>query len=626
MSSESIRKAIEQMKKYKHPRLTTCFHSLRVQLILVFTLISVIVITMSYYIGYAYSINILKKYNEKYMLDQFSQSAYNIQNVMAEVDRLSMLFVLDGNVQDFLQQNYGSTKFEVVQNQKNILNLITKYIENYSYLDSVYLLTDNGGKLGCSETRSVTGQNGKNDAVYRSDLFVQAKAENPRFFWGGGNTTLFFNPDSDSNEDKHLITAAKLVKPNYEPNLSATLVVNIDESYLQSLYSSMDFSNQFTYIIDSKGKIISSENTEKIGTSSSTITRANLKSDYGSITTQNGLQVVYYKIGSTGWYLVCEIPLSSFNKDVFGLQKNMVTLFCASILIIFVITYLLLKKVINPLYFLAEKMSEIGDGNLGITIPKIPKNELGIVIKRFNEMSLNIKELITKNKEMQEEKRRLEVESLQTQINPHFIYNTLNMIRWMGAMINAPNIVNSVIALGNLLRPTFNSADPTCSIGAEIEYLRNYLKIVNLRFGDMISFSLKIPEELKSCQIPRFILQPIIENVVSHAVGGKNHADIGLTIQDEGSDLTILISDNGVGIPRRELDEINHRLDCAAAGPFPKNSGIGLFNVARRIYLNFGKNYGLHIESTEGVGTRVTVRIPAVQSGDAWQPPSITST
>jgi sensor histidine kinase YesM len=261
---------------------------------------------------------------------------------------------------------------------------------------------------------------------------------------------------------------------------------------------------------------------------------------------------------------------------------------------------------------LAGKMQDVGSGKLGVTLPRVPKNELGVVIRRFNEMSVNIADLVQRNGEILEEKRKLEIEALQAHINPHFIYNTLNMIKWMAVMTKSKNIVDSIVSLGNLLRPAFKSMDPMCTLSEEIDYIENYLRIMNWRFGNGITLEINVPGGLLCCRTPRFILQPVVENSVVHGLRlPENRIDIRIRATGQGGVLDIVISDTGTGIPGDMLAGIRDRLNGGAGYRGSHDDGsIGLYNVNRRIKLYFGVEYGLQLESRVGEGTDVTIRLP----------------
>jgi Predicted signal transduction protein with a C-terminal ATPase domain len=327
-------------------------------------------------------------------------------------------------------------------------------------------------------------------------------------------------------------------------------------------------------------------------------------------------QLVYYRLGQTGWILVSEIPLNELSNDVLSLQKIVFLMFSISLMAILLITPVWIRKLMQPLNELSKAMKAVSGGGLGMTVSKMPKNELGIVIRQFNKMSSSILNLVEENKSIEEEKRRLEIETLQSQINPHFLYNTLNTIKWMAMMMNAENIVGSLTALGNLLRPIFANNSINCTIGEEIEYVENYIKIMNFRFGEGVKVTFDIPELLLPCQILRFTLQPIVENAFSHGMKKQNYIGvIKISGYDQGEQILLEVADNGEGISKEVLDQIKDSL-LHLNPEMHKNSGsmsIGLSNVNRRIKLHFGESYGISIDSNMNDGTKVSIKLPKVQ-------------
>lgn len=592
------------------------FRSLRAQLILFYTIISFIVISVGYYFSYTYSMDLIKRYNEKFLIEQFHQFEYNIKSAMNEVDKLSILFIMDSNVQGFLEKNYGNEEISAVENHKSILDRITSFTNNYKYINSIYLLTDNGREIGGSSSRSVIKTSKDNNALFLSEIVKNALKTTPKFYWSGGKDTSFFNPGVKFDQQEFLLSASRLIKPNYQPKTSATLIFNVNERYLASLYANTNIQNGYIYIVNEQGIIISSADGKNIGKASSVDEYIRGNKTYGTFTSLNAgkqIQIVYYKLSDMNWLLVREIPYKLLEVDVVALQRTVLIIFIASMLLIFLISFFSLKKMIRPLNALASKMYDMGSGKLGITFSKIPKNEFGIVIKRFNDMSVNIKELVDKNTKMQEEKQRLEIEALQYQINPHFIYNTLSTIKWMAAMINARNIVDSINALGNIIQPVFRSVDSMCTVKEETEYIYNYLKIMNIRFGNLINFEINIPESVIDCRIPRFILQPVIENSVAHGMVDDNLLNIVISVSEVSGLLNISVSDDGLGISVEGLAVINEMLELSKKHEKADNLKIGLYNVSRRICLNFGSEYGIKLESEKGRGTVVYISIPAMR-------------
>ncbi|MGO4275700.1 sensor histidine kinase, partial [Paenibacillus sp. TAF58] len=255
---------------------------------------------------------------------------------------------------------------------------------------------------------------------------------------------------------------------------------------------------------------------------------------------------------------------------------------------------------------LVHAMWQMENGNLGIMLDETPSTELGIIGRRFNKMSLSIEELMEKNKIIEEDKRKLGLEALQSQINPHFLYNALNTIKWVAMLRKEMGIVDSITTLGNMLRSIYKERSLTVTLQVEVDYIENYLKIMNARYGEGVQVSLSIPGELLHCQIIRFILQPIVENAFIHGMYSKNYkGKIAITASGSEEDVFISVSDNGAGI---EADKLTAIQACMKSGnsayDLSPGESIGLVNVNRRLLMQYGEGYGLAITGNPGEGTR----------------------
>ena len=597
-------------------------HSLRVQLILYFTIFSLVVLAAGAYMNYRYTWDIFQRNNERVLLQQFRQADNNINIVIGDVDRLSKIFITDDDIQQFLLDNYNEQDFSFYELKESIFSRIDDFTSGYSnykpysYINSIYIYTENKGCIGGNETHSVTYTDPADTAVFFASPFYKTMRDSfPKIVLAGGITEQFYRNYKTGNQP-HIISIAREIKPVAQPDRSASLIFNVDERYIASIYAgTRDESAGTLSILDLSGKVVSSSDGSNVGAVNPVIGRIEPGSQSGSFSMEGGgvpTQVVYSRLSNTDWYLVGEMPLSFLTRDMMILERVTLFVFLGSILVIFLVSYFWLKKIMRPLNVLARMMGDMGRGELGLTFPKIPKNEFGIVITRFNEMSLGIKDLVRKQEEAQREKRELEIEALQTQINPHFLYNTLNMIKWMAAIIKARNIVDCIVALGNILEPALQRSDTLFTLREEIDYLENYIKIVNWRFDNGVRFKFTVEENLLSCKAPRFILQPIIENSISHGMTGQT-GDILISIDafEQDGDLNIAVSDTGVGIMPEKLKEIRDMLAVDGAGTGRGTGGrIGIYNVHRRVRLNYGPGYGITIESEKEKGTKVCIRIP----------------
>ncbi|MFC4596695.1 sensor histidine kinase [Cohnella hongkongensis] len=264
--------------------------------------------------------------------------------------------------------------------------------------------------------------------------------------------------------------------------------------------------------------------------------------------------------------------------------------------------YKLSKYVSRPIFELAHAMKRISMGDLSVRIDSRRVDEFGIVASGFNAMATQIKDLIASAKDEQRRLRVAEMKALQAQLNPHFIYNTLDLIKWNAKMNRTKEISGIVVQLARLLRGMIHVEDEVTTLGSEMELIKHYLYIQRIRFADRLHVNVGIDDDAMDAEIPRLLLHPLVENAVVHGFENQiGNVDLSIVCRRRGDELEVEIKDNGIGMNEETL---------AAIRGWTHQGGIGISNVHNRIRLYYGEAYGLDIESESGVGTRVALRIP----------------
>lgn len=613
----------------KHIRLS--FNNLRFQLVLCYFVVSILALSAGAFLICHYTAKTFTENNAKHTLQEFKQSENNIENILNEVDRLSSMFMQSSEVQQMLQATPKNSDYEMIQMQNGVIDRITEITQNYDFVDSVYLFTDGGKVVGSSYRNTyIDSMPGNKDEFQKSDLHRNALAAFPKQVLGSCIPERLFNPNLPAERgNTRVIPTARVVRSFLQPARSGTLVFNIDEKYLASFYNGgTGLNNGSLFIMDRSGAVVSSQSEKLLGEKSPLRNRLTLTKSYESLTMDENdvsMQVVYYQIKNTDWFLVDQIPLQELQADSIRIRRIIVVISVIGLFVILLVSALWVQKMTKPLDVLSRKMSDVSSGKLGVTLQRIPKNEIGSLIQSFNAMSVSIKDLVLQNQRMQEEKMKLEIDALQAQINPHFIYNTLNMIKWMATMIRATNIEKSIVALGNLLEPAFREKGQMWVLGEELRYLENYMKIMNWRFGNTLSFQLSVPESLSSLYIPKFILQPIVENSVVHGLQDQTKINVCVKTALTDGSLMIEVSDNGSGIQSEKQADLNRCFQSSVKSLADAGrETVGLLNVNRRIKLNFGDAYGLEIRSAQPQGTVTKVTLPYLLSagGNSQEPDS----
>lgn len=282
----------------------------------------------------------------------------------------------------------------------------------------------------------------------------------------------------------------------------------------------------------------------------------------------------------------------------------------------------LTRVITRPVEALQQRIAAIGRGDFTVDHTLEWDNELGDIGRGINQLAADVGELMAHRIEDERKKQELEYQMLQNEVNPHFIYNTLNSIRWMATLQHAPGIEEMVTAFARLTKSISKGTEKLVSLRYELSLLQDYFTIQKYRYGGDIEIEMEeIADErlYTDCLIPRFTLQPIVENSIFHGLepkGGHGTIQLSVCTDADGHAILIHITDDGVGMPP---ETAVHLLD-APESEQKKNAQfrhVGLWNVQRRIQYSFGTDYGLTIESEPNVGTEVTIRLPDQKKGGA---------
>ena len=553
------------------------------------TVIPFIVLSIMFYS------NTLKNIREEIALENsyiFDNSVNIIDRTLMEVDTLSSSLASNESTQLYTINNVSTDSFKTISRLAKTLPII------YRYIDSIYIYSE--------PTDTVIMDN---NSIPLSDLSDTDWISAYHAVTSPKGTII---PRSKNNVYPQLIT---IIKPIYVADeKKGAIIMNINA---QSIYNSMLYQQykdgRLFFLINADNKIIiSSElsyfNTypDNIGLNTLTI-ESNPKNSVYEINDKNYV-VLSGDSAISDYKYISAYPLELYKHKLSTMKLQIIGILLLLMIIIFILAYVASVRSYSPLN---EIISFLDNSQPPAdSIEEEDKNELMYII---NSIQTHINDK-TKMAEILEERMKLlrksQYDMLQTQINPHFLYNTLETINWMAYnMSNSENPVSkSLINLASFFRNTLTSGY-FVSIENEIKYTKEYVNILALRYGDLFDIEWDIDESILSYTIIKICLQPIIENAVYHGIKQKN--DKGL-IKIKGlcddNNIILIVSDDGIGIEKDALDELNKTLPETSFTN--EKSHIGLSNVNQRIKIIFGDSYGIHVESTVGVGTDVYVTIP----------------
>ncbi len=501
----------------------------------------------------------------------------------------------DSRVQEFLMNNKLTSK-NYNKDTNDAYSSIRYLLDSNSYIDYIALVKFNGPEL------VYVGEVWTNSDFRTQTLEDYKNAIGTQF----GNCKIsmkrkVFYPD------QYVLNIYQPISDKYDSNLNTGfLVIGIGEKNIKEFYSNLDKELQIqTYLADKDGIVISDTNKYSIGKES--LYKDVLKGKSGQQKVGNKM-VVYQKLSNWDWYMVGEIPMESLLKDTNTVIFFIILWVLGSGLLISIACYKLSKNLYKPMETIVKKMNEVSKGNLEVRMEKEYKgNDFKQLASGFNIMIEEINILMFRIKKEQTEIKQIELNRLQSQIKPHFLYNTLECIHWQALSDGNKDVSRMVKALANYYRLCLSKGKDIIPLSQELANINNYLIIQNMRYSDIVQCQLNIDERFSNVLIPKMTLQPLIENSIYHGIRVKDgyKGKIFITIEEVNNKIVISVADTGMGMEQEQIDQINNSISV-----FDEKTGYGLRNVHKRIEILFGSGYGLYYRKNKFDGTTVDILLP----------------
>lgn len=548
---------------------------------------------------YTQSLHILKENKVSDTIDSCSKIKQNVEFFLREIENTVTLLSSNEIVQNELRKASESSNENQYVIQNEVYTLLSNAISVQEYLKDVYIISNNGN-------------------FYSSNLRIQKSALIDKLKRGGLQDISILDNDKKNlasyyfTSDSDTIFYVKRIDKFSSDNKLGIIIVELNYNYLREILtiSSIPSKNK-VIIINSEGKIVFNypsystfddvidENPELL-----TIQKAQLN----RLVFGNDSIIVSDTIAYSGWKLINIISTDKIYSDVSSLKKVAIYISLFFIILSLIIALILSSSFTRPILELNKKIKLVEKGDLTTRIDVKREDELGQLCSSFNNMTIKLGDLIDKQLYEQKQKSELEFQILQAQINPHFLYNTLDTVKWMAIIQNVPNIGDALTSLINLLKFNISRNTINVTLNEEIQSVENYINLQKYKYGDIFSVNYNIQENTVNCVVLRFILQPLVENAIFHAFeSGKRNGVIKIKSKIKENMLIIVVVDNGVGIDKRDLVNLTHSRNQKR-----KFSNIGLKNINDRIKLYFGEKYGMSISSKLNYGTKVTITLPVI--------------
>ena len=590
----------------KHVKSKLSLKSQMMTYLILVALIPTLVISAYYYYN---SVNVVKRNTGEINYKVISHIMDNIDNRVEQANQFSDWIYADSNITNLLKRfpadarKYDTTNRQVIDSISRQFHAmpVTKY------LLSLIIAGDNGLDIRYGGEAALI----EPDDFIQSNWFQQAQKVDDRIFWGS------------ITENYTQISRDRFVIPQYR------VIKSLDSGqtlgYSCAFYSHRVFYDCYKevllnpgekiYLTDDMGNIISTNQPMEIG--------ANIRDKHffkeiaGSSerffeeTIENIINLVTYKKSSkTGWILIKIIPMTQIQEQKNFMGQTTVIWLAGVVLMCIFLSIFLSENLTRPIRMLVWQVNEIAQGNFDTEIPLDVSSEIDVLGKSIIKMKTDISHLIHESLQREKEKRIIEIKMLQSQINPHFLYNTLNSIKLMARLQGAKGIERATVSLGRILKATLSGADEKITLCEEIGILEDYIGIQNIRCNGDIQYHKKIADEgLLECKVIKFILQPIAENAIIHGIQPKGEeGEVTLSIFEKNETLVIEVVDNGVGISEEKMKDIKEKMN--ADHIFSGDYSIGINNINQRIKLVYGKEFGVSFRSLEGEYTKVAITLP----------------
>ena len=450
---------------------------------------------------------------------------------------------------------------------------------------------------------------GSTDGIGYVGLNKTIDISNRPYFIEGLSTSeeyLFSNPVL-SKTDNSVITILHYPLRN-EQGYYGFINAAINLHHLTDIVSNIDFYEGESFIMDTSSNLytkvqtISAQDTENI------MNNVMLHLDTTSSFSLDKYTYYYTKIpANENWYLCTKVETANLTKETSSFILMLTSLLVLFTLITIVVCIYLSRSITKPISNLNETMQK-ASSNLQIVADQSDIEEINSLSRSFNQLIQKIDNLLKKIKEDAKLQRQSEIKVLQAQINPHFLYNTLDALNWKALQHQDTEMTTLIRSLCDFYRISLSNGDDFIPIKDEIKHVECYLKIQSIRFKNQFTYDLEVEPHLLSMYCLKILLQPLIENAITHGLRPLDYpGEIHIRIFTQENNIIMAVEDNGVGMSDQMLDEVKNGLSNQALHKY------GLYNINQRIRLTYGETYGIHIQSQLNSGTKVTVTIPQIK-------------
>ena len=542
---------------------------------------------------------LIRQTSQSLATSQVHTMSSSLDNAFISYQNLSIALMLDNSVQQYIRKTI-TTPLEEYENQIKVRQALLNAGNMQANVQFLSVIRDEdnesiySGTIGLATTAFYE--------KYEQDFDSARRA-------GKGTMQINFQSEYSKTSSYSISVYHPLYKTSEVGHALGTLCFSVEEPVLRQIIElQSEIVDMRLFLVDDSGTIVSCTDQAQIGQKAPF--SHHLYGEFGTLE-ENSNFLVYEKVGHWNYYMIGAIPQSSLYRE--GIQTVIILIFAivAMVIISLFLGTRLVKHTYRTMDQLVQCMESVSSGKMDIRMDeKISGEDFEKISRGFNQMMYQLNQLMEQVKEEQRQIEQARLNALQSQIKPHFLYNTLDCIHWQAAMDGNKKISHIVKALAAYYRICLSNGLDVISISQELSHVENYLTIQNIRYGDIISCEIRVKKEFLMVQIPKMTLQPLIENSIYHGIKIKegNSGHIWIDARYDAGNVVFTIKDDGNGMKQAEIQNMNESIFR-----HDENFGYGVRNVNKRIQLLFGKEYGLLYKKAPKGGLIVEIRLPGQQ-------------
>lgn len=586
------------MKFFSVKKLVSPTVSIQGKIFVAFSLVTLIGIVAVTSIVYLYMRETVKNNAITSVTESIRQADESLNLRLEEVSRLNTVVATNKTVLNTLLSKTEEPSYEWFQEQKRIEEFLSALIAYKPYISRVAV-------IGLNEKVFFVGSPWLDKNILYTPMMD--------YLLQNGSGHAYFHQTGFSDS---IVTGREL---RYNRNLIGMVMFDLNDEFIKKIYDVKPTSDSMLYVVDRNNEFIYQPQTSVFDKAVIIGLNQGMSGSDGSVERvigQKSYLVITRKSDYTGWSTVALVPMKSLLTETTRIRNVLATVAIVVFIIIVIGTLQVSSRITRNIRRLRSMMMHVMEGNM--TLPAVEihsKDEIGQLYQVFKSMVEELKRLLEGIVTTEKEKREAELAVLQAQIRPHFLYNTLNTVKYLAKLNGVPNIVEVSESLIELMRGVLGNTNEFLSLQEELQYVRSYVNIEKYKYVEPIHVKIDVEnEELLQFSVLKLMLQPLVENAIIHGLSSSEHEGLVLIrIYEENKELRIEVRDNGKGMSKEQIDAL---FEVNKVQTNTRFSGMGVRNVHERIVRLFGEPYGVFLHSEQDTYTTVQIRFPLVPGTD----------